>query len=104
MAEEIDLNFLGEQLKRLQADVRDLKTRTARTDADVLALNEQLAAMNEQMVTLNERLESLEGRVESGFDESRREFAVMRAEMADMRSEMTRNLELVLTAIREQRG
>ncbi len=96
MPDEIDLNFLGEQIRRLQADVRDVKGRMARTDADVLALNEQ-------MVALNERLESLERRVEAGFDESRREFAVLRAEMAGMRSEMSRNLEIVLTAIRELR-
>jgi hypothetical protein len=49
MADEIDLNFPGEQIKRLQADIRELKTRTARTDADVLALNEQLAALNDRL-------------------------------------------------------
>ena len=96
MADEIDLNFLGEQIRRLQADLRDLKERTAQTDADVLALNEQ-------MVAISERLEALDGRVDDGFGESRREFQLVRTELAEMRGEMTRNLEIVLTAIREPR-
>ena len=74
----------------------DLKARTARTDADVLALNEQ-------MVAISERLASLGGRVDDGFGESRREFQLVRTEVAEMRAEMTRNLEIVLTAIREPR-
>lgn len=104
MAEEVDLNFLGGQMRRLQsdvrelkADVRDLKTRAARTGADVLALDEQLA-------TMNDRFAALEQRVDGGFDEVGRELSVVRSQLADIRPEMTRNLEIVLTAIREQRG
>ena len=58
MADEIDLNFVGGQIKRIRADVRDLKARTARTDADVLALSD----------ALSERLDTLERRVDSGFE------------------------------------
>ena len=103
MADEIDLRFLGEQIKRLQADVRELKTRSARTDADVLAVNEQLATLNERIEILNERVGSLDGRVVEGFAETGREFAVLRIELAEMRAEMARNSEIVLTAIRERR-
>ena len=107
MADEVDRKFLGEQISRLQADMRELKTRTARTDADVLALSE----------ALSERLDTLERRVDSGFAvvdqrfehvsehllRHDREFAVIRTELAEMRGEMTRNLEIVLTAIPQAR-
>lgn len=108
MPDEVDLTFLGEQIRRLQADMRELKTLAARTDADVLALNEQLAA-------IVERLSALEGRVEIGFDLTTKRFLrtderfdaierrleVIDSQIAEMRQENTRNLEVVLQAIQE---
>ena len=110
MAEEIDLNFLGEQIKRLQADVRDLKARTARTDADVLALGERLEALEQRVdagfAAVDQRLERVEREISDlkrEISDLKREIDVIRMEMREMRSEMARNFEIVLTAIREQR-
>lgn len=80
MADEIDLTFLGEQIRRLQVDVRELKAREARTDADVLALNARLDGIEGEMV---------------------RRFELVDDQFADMRAELTRNLEIVLRAIQE---
>lgn len=40
MAEEIDLRFLGEQIKRLQGDVRQVKSDMAQADAKLEAFRE----------------------------------------------------------------
>jgi len=40
MAEEIDLRFLGEQIKRLQGDVRQVKSDMAQSDAKLEAFRE----------------------------------------------------------------
>jgi hypothetical protein len=82
--------------------MRDLKSRSARTDADVLALNKAQTGI---------------GAVDQGFDSVRRRFdyvyqrferidvelAALRGELAEMRAENPRNLETVLTAISELR-
>jgi chromosome segregation ATPase len=118
MADEIDLNLLGEQIRRLQADMHDLKSRSARTDADVLALNEHVASVAERLESLERRSVIGFDAVDKGFDSVDRRFdyvyqrferidvelAALRAEMAEMRAENSRNLEIILTAIGEQRG
>ena len=104
MADEIDLNFLGEQIRRLQADVRDLKARNARTDADVLALSERLEALERRVDAGFEAVDHRFDQVDQEISSLKREVHVLRMELREMRSEMARNFEIVLTAIREQRG
>lgn len=64
MADEIDLRFLGEQIKRLQGDVRQLKTNMAemgvkvdRIDSDVVAFTASLSRMEGQLEAFRESVD-----------------------------------------------
>jgi hypothetical protein len=79
MAEEIDLRFLGEQIKRLQGDVRHVKSDMAqmRTDVggDVVAVRAELEAFRE----------SVDDRFEQQIELIKSSFRILSQETASLR-------------------
>jgi chromosome segregation ATPase len=70
MAEDrVDLNFLGEQIKRLQGDVRLLKTDGAQTRADLSRLEGEVAGVRADVTRVENRLDAFAERVDDRFDQ-----------------------------------
>ena len=76
MAEEIDLRFLGEQIKRLQGDVRQVKSDMAQADAKLEAFREtvddrfehQIELIKSSFGSLSQELASFRGSVGGRFE------------------------------------
>ena len=75
MADNIDLNFLGEQMARLQSDVRTVKgdivqirAEQARTDADLQGLRSDLGELRFDV-------RNLEASINARFEQMQQSFA-----------------------------
>lgn len=69
MAEDIDLRFLGEQIKRLQGDVRQVKSDMAQMRADNLKVEGDVAALNASLTKIEGKLESFRESVDDRFNQ-----------------------------------
>jgi chromosome segregation ATPase len=69
MAEDIDLRFLGEQIKRLQGDVRQVKSDMAQMRADNLKVEGDVAALNASLTKIEGKLEGFRESVDDRFDQ-----------------------------------
>ncbi len=70
MAEEIDLRFLGEQIKRLQGDVRLVKSDMAQARADAVKLESEIAALKADMARIDNKIEAFRESVDDRFDQT----------------------------------
>ena len=69
MAEEVDLRFLGEQIMRVQGDVRLLKTDMAQMRADSAKVESELAALDAKFTRVENNLEAFRETVDDRFDQ-----------------------------------
>jgi hypothetical protein len=70
MADEpVDLRFLGEQIKRVQGDVRVLKTDGAQTRADLSRLEGEVAGIKADITRVEMRMDAFAERVDDRFDQ-----------------------------------
>jgi chromosome segregation ATPase len=75
MAEEIDLRFLGEQIKRLQGDVRQVKSDMVAVKADLNRADGRLEAFRE---TVDDRFDQQIELVKLTFGRLSQEIALLR--------------------------
>ncbi|MBB5045526.1 chromosome segregation ATPase [Rhodopseudomonas rhenobacensis] len=69
MADEIDLRFLGEQIKRLQGDVRQVKSGMAEVRADSVAVKSDVGALGTALSRMERQLEAFRESVDDRFDQ-----------------------------------
>jgi prefoldin subunit 5 len=69
MADEIDLRFLGEQIKRLQGDVRLVKTEMAQMRADNVKVNSDVVALSAALSRMEGQIEAFRESVDDRFDQ-----------------------------------
>jgi chromosome segregation ATPase len=65
--DQTDLRFLGEQIKRVQGDVRVLKTDVAQLRADRLRLTDELAGLRANLMGFELRMDALAERLDAWF-------------------------------------
>jgi chromosome segregation ATPase len=70
MAEEVDLRFLGEQIKRLRGDVRQVKSDMAQIRADNVKVESEVAALKADLARLENKLEAFRESVDDRFDQT----------------------------------
>ena len=70
MAEDVDLRFLGEQIKRLQGDVRQVKSDTAQMRADNVKVESEVAALKADLARLENKLKVFRESVDDRFDQT----------------------------------
>jgi len=70
MAEEVDLRLLGEQIKRLQGDVRQVKSDMAQIRADNVKVESDVAALKADLTRIENRLEAFRESVDDRFDQT----------------------------------
>jgi chromosome segregation ATPase len=93
MAEDrIDLNFLGEQIKRLQGDVRVLKTDGAQTRADLSRLEGEVAGVKADIMRMDMRIDTFAERVDDRFEQMieliKSSFRTLDQKLEDVRSDL----------------
>ena len=62
MAEDIDLRFLGEQIKRLQGDVLQVKSDMAQMHADNVKFESDVAVLKADLTRIEEKSKLFESR------------------------------------------
>ena len=67
--EPVDLRFLGEQIKRLQGDVRVLKGDGAQLRADMSRLEGDVAGVKADVTRVELRMDAFAERVDDRFDQ-----------------------------------
>jgi len=88
MAEEIDLGFLGEQIKRLQGDVRQVKSDMAQMRADNVKVESDIAALKADLTRIETKLEAFRESVDDRFDQNvgllKSNFRILRDEIQSL--------------------
>jgi phage shock protein A len=89
MAEEVDLRFLGEQIKRVQGDVRLLKTEMAQARADSAKVESDIAALKADTTAIKNDLEAFRESVDDRFDQTielmKSSFRTLSQEIAELK-------------------
>jgi hypothetical protein len=89
MSEEVDLRFLGEQIKRLQGDVRQVKTDMAQMRADNVRVESDVAGLKADLTRIESRLEAFHESVDDRFDQTiellKSSFGVLRDEITALK-------------------
>jgi hypothetical protein len=70
MAEDVDLRFLGEQIKRLQGDVRQVKSDMPHMRADNVKVESNVAALKVDLARLETKLGVFRESVDDRFDQT----------------------------------
>ena len=70
MSEELDRRFLGEQIKRLQGDVRQVKTDMAQMRADNVKVESDVAGVKADLTRIENKLEAFRESVDDRFDQT----------------------------------
>ena len=65
--ENLDLNFLGEQIKRLQSDVRDVKARMLLLESDQGELRQDFLRLERKFDVLAERYDNRFDQIDDRF-------------------------------------
>jgi predicted nuclease with TOPRIM domain len=68
VAENIDFQFLGEQIKRLQSDVRDVKARVLLLESDQGEMREDFRRLEGKVDRLETRIDVLVEHTDDRFD------------------------------------
>jgi predicted nucleic acid-binding Zn-ribbon protein len=69
MADNLDLSFLGEQMTRLQADMRTVKGDVAQLRADQARIEGDQAEMRSELHEVRQDIRHLEASVNARFDQ-----------------------------------
>jgi archaellum component FlaC len=69
MADDVDLRFLGEQIKRLQGDVRQVKIDMAQMRADYTKVDSDVVAVGASLVSVAGQLDAFRESVDDRFDQ-----------------------------------
>jgi archaellum component FlaC len=94
MAEEIDLRFLGEQIKRLQGDVRQVKSDMAQMRTDVRG---ELSRADAKLEVFRE---TVDDRFEQQIELIKSNFRILSQEIATFRDAVDGRFEQQLELIR----
>jgi len=70
MSEELDLRFLGGQIKRLQGDVRQAKTDMAQMRADNVRVEGGVAGLKAGLTRIENKLKAFRESVDDRFDQT----------------------------------
>ena len=70
MAEDADLRFLGEQIKRLQGDVRQVKSDLAHVRADNVKVESDVAGLKADLTRIENKLEAFRESVDDRFGQT----------------------------------
>jgi hypothetical protein len=104
VAEEVDLRFLGEQIKRLHGDLRVLKSDTAQVRADSARVESDVASVKADIARLDTKLEIFRESVDDRFDRSeefaRSNFALLRDELRTHSDRADAQFDQLLSEIR----
>ena len=95
--DNIDFRFVGRQVQKLQADVRDLRADHLRLEGDVAGLRADISRLEEGQDGLAHQVTALAQQVENHHQANQAQFRQMAQTDAT-------NLELVLAAIKSQGG
>jgi chromosome segregation ATPase len=68
MTDDIDMRFLGEQIKRLQGDVRQVKADMAQMRADNVKVDSDVVALHAALSRVEGRIEALTESIDDRFD------------------------------------
>ena len=89
MADEVDLRFLGEQIKRVQGDVRLLKTDMAQMRADSAKVESDIAALKADTTAIRNDLGAFRETVDDRFDQQvelmKSSFRTLSQELAELK-------------------
>lgn len=95
MAEEADLRFLGEQIKRLQGDVRQLKADVSNIKADVGQFRSEQLRLENEFAQLGRRFDVFIERVDDRFDQVveliKSSFRTLAGELESLRSDVRKS-------------
>ena len=101
----VDLRFLGQQVQKLQVDVRDLRTdlrdlrsKQLRLEGDVASLR---TSMEVAFESFGDRFERLEGRMDRLETVVKNGFAANDARFEQMAQTAATNLQIVLAAVKK---
>ena len=70
MAEEVVLRFLGEQIKRFQGDVRQVKSDMAQMRADNVKVESDVAALKADLMRIEGKIEAFRESTDDRFDQT----------------------------------
>jgi hypothetical protein len=70
MSEELDLRFLGEQIKRLHGDVHQVKTDMAQIRADNVKVESGVAGLKADLTRIENKLAAFRETVDDRFDQT----------------------------------
>jgi outer membrane murein-binding lipoprotein Lpp len=97
--DNVDFRFLGQQVKNLQADVRDLRAGHLRLESDVVGMRSELVRIDERLDGVEQRLDKVEqrlGALDMKIDNHHRANQVQFEQMAQS---ATTSVQLLLAAI-----
>ena len=89
MAEDVDWRFLGEQIKRLQGDVRQVKSDMAQMHADNVKVESDVAALKADTARIEGKIEGFRELVDDRFDQTvellKSSFRTLSAEISSLK-------------------
>lgn len=97
-ADNIDLAFLGQQVQKLQGDMRDLRTDVRDLRSKQLRLEGDVASLRTSMEL---GLEVVSDRINGLESETRKGFAAVDDQFKQMAQTAATNLEIVLAAVKK---
>jgi hypothetical protein len=97
---EIDFNFLGELIKRLQAELRQVRTEQLRQEVDITSLRAEMAA---GFASVDARFASVDARFASVDAQFRALDKSLDVRFGQVHTTMAANLAVVLAAIEGRR-
>jgi chromosome segregation ATPase len=97
---KVSLDFLGEQMLRMQADLRGVRSEQLQMRAEQVKLESEQAGMRADVRDLRSNLGELDTKVERLDMKTDAHHAANQAQFEQVRQTMTTNLEITLQAIR----
>ena len=102
----VDLHFLGEQIKRLQGDVRVLKGDGAQVRADLSRLEGDVAGVKADITRVEMRLdafaESVDDRFEQGVELAKSNFRTLDQKIDRTRDELSAKIDRIRNEMNEK--
>ncbi len=90
--DNVDFRFLGQQVKNLQADMRDMRSGHLRLESDVVGMRADFTRVEGQLGELADQVQGLDQKVDAHNQANQAQFAQQAQTAAT-------NLQLVLSAI-----
>lgn len=95
--DNVDFRFLGQQVKNLQADVRDLRAGHLRLESDVVGMRADISRVDERIDRVEQSLEGLDQKIDNHHWANQAQFVQMAQSAAT-------NVQLLLAAIGKSGG